>query len=66
MLNQHNQETARMSPDPFPSLWVGSGDETSWHTVSHPHIRLLTMIVEEAIFRIRHSKVAIHPYMQVL
>ena len=29
LLNQHNQEKRTMSPDPFPVLWVGSGDETS-------------------------------------
>ena len=26
---QHNQEIAQLSPDPFPLLRVGSGDETN-------------------------------------
>ena len=28
MMIQHNQEIAQLSPDPFPVLRVGSGDET--------------------------------------
>ena len=28
LLIQHNQEIAQLSPDPFPLLRVGSGDET--------------------------------------
>ena len=28
-LTQHNEEIARMSPDPFPLLRAGSGDETN-------------------------------------
>ena len=29
MLIQHNQEIAQLSPDPFPLLRAGSGDETT-------------------------------------
>ena len=29
LLIQHNQDQRAMSPDPFPFLWVGSGDETN-------------------------------------
>ena len=34
LLIQHNQEIAQLSPDPFPLLRVGSGDETTflWHS----------------------------------
>ena len=35
-LTQHNQECAPMFPDPFPSLRVGSGNETMSGT--HPEI----------------------------
>ena len=29
LLIQHNQEIAQLSPDPFPLLRAGSGDETT-------------------------------------
>ena len=51
LLIQHNQEIAQLSPDPFPLLRVGSGNETMYNIATHCCKKLAWDIFSKARMR---------------
>ena len=61
LLIQHNQEIVQLSPDPFPLLRAGSGDETTYACATHcttrvSSVALSGLVIESLLYRVRASR----------